>query len=284
MKKNRKPLSTLLRAPMGAVDVTRIPSDATPGYPGKTKKDALKLTAKAGRQLGPLQECLFANGKENPNAPKLLLVLQGMDTAGKGGVVSHTVGLVDPQGIKLHAFKQPTEEEKQHDFLWRISNALPGPGIIGVFDRSQYEDVLVQRVDSIVPQEVWEKRYDQINEFEAGLVEGGMTIIKCFLHISPDEQKKRLSARLEDPTKYWKFSPNDVEVRAKWPAYMDAYSAALERCNTDAAPWYVIPSDKKWYRNWAVAELLREKLAAMQLSWPSPDYNIEVEKERVKKS
>ena len=211
----------------------------------------------------------------------MLVVLQGMDTSGKGGVIRHAMGLVDPQGIDLTAFKAPTEEERKHDYLWRIRNALPGAGKIGIFDRSHYEDVLVVRVESLVPEDVWSKRYDEINAFEAELAAGGTRIIKCMLNVSSDEQKARLAERLEDPTKYWKYNPGDVDARKKWPAYMEAYEALLEKCNTDAAPWYVIPADRKWYRNWAVAELLRETLAGMPLSWPAAEFDVEVEKARV---
>jgi len=188
---------------------------------------------------------------------------------------------VDPQGIDLTAFKAPTPEERKHDYLWRIRNALPGAGKIGIFDRSHYEDVLVVRVESLVPEDVWSKRYDEINQFEAELAAGGTRIIKCMLNVSSQEQKARLAERLEDPTKYWKYNPGDVDARAKWPAYMEAYEALLEKCNTDAAPWYVIPADRKWYRNWAVAELLRETLAGMQLSWPAAEFDVEAEKLRV---
>ena len=169
-------------------------------------------------------------------------------------------------------------------YLWRIRNALPGPGKIGIFDRSHYEDVLVVRVDSLVPEDVWSKRYDEINEFEADLVADGYRLIKCMLNVSFDEQRGRLAERLEDPSKYWKYNPGDVDARLKWPAYMEAYEAALEKCNTQAAPWYVIPSDRKWYRNWAVAELLRETLSGMGLAWPPADFDVATEQKRVEDS
>ncbi len=255
---------------------------ATPGYHGKGKSDAPALTEALGPQVSDLQEMLYASGRSDPEtAPRVLVVLQGMDTSGKGGVIRHAMGLVDPQGIDLTAFKAPSEEERKHDYLWRIRNALPGAGKIGIFDRSHYEDVLVVRVESIVPEDVWSKRYDEINAFEAELVAGGTRIIKCMLNVSSDEQKARLAERLEDPTKYWKYNPADVDSRKKWPAYMEAYEAVLEKCNTDAAPWYVIPADRKWYRNWAVAELLRETLAGMPLEWPAAEFDVEVEKARV---
>jgi PPK2 family polyphosphate:nucleotide phosphotransferase len=284
-KKSKAPskrVSELLRLRRGAVSMADLDPSATPGYPGKGKADAPALTEALGPQVSDLQEMLYASGRSNPDtAPRVLVVLQGMDTSGKGGVIRHAVGLVDPQGIDLTAFKAPTPEERKHDYLWRIRNALPGAGKIGIFDRSHYEDVLVVRVESLVPEDVWSKRYDEINQFEAELAAGGTRIIKCMLNVSSQEQKARLAERLEDPTKYWKYNPGDVDARAKWPAYMEAYEALLEKCNTDAAPWYVIPADRKWYRNWAVAELLRETLAGMQLSWPAAEFDVEAEKLRV---
>ncbi len=281
-KSRSKPISQLLRVPHGPVSMADLDPSATPGYPGKGKADAPALTEALGPQVSDLQEMLYASGRSNPEtAPRVLVVLQGMDTSGKGGVIRHAMGLVDPQGIDLTAFKAPTEEERKHDYLWRIRNALPGAGKIGIFDRSHYEDVLVVRVESIVPEDVWSRRYDEINAFEAELVAGGTRIIKCMLNVSSDEQKARLAERLEDPSKHWKYNPADVYSRKKWPAYMEAYEALLEQCNTVAAPWYVIPADRKWYRNWAVAELLRETLAGMPLAWPPAEFDVEVEKARV---
>ena len=189
--------------------------------------------------------------------------------------------MVDPQGVRIKAFKAPTEEERAHPYLWRIERELPPPGMIGIFDRSHYEDVLVVRVHDLVEESVWSKRYDEINAWEQSLVNQGIVLIKCFLNISSDEQKERLLARLDDPTKYWKYNPDDVDERAKWPAYMEAYRAVLERCNTEQAPWYVIPADRKWYRNWAVAQLLVEHLRALDLSWPIAEFDVEKEKARV---
>lgn len=278
-------LSEILRAPRGGVDVRTIPTNVAPGYPGTGKSDAPDLRERMAPQLGELQERLFADGREKPeSARRILVVLQGMDTSGKGGVIRHAIGLVDPQGVQIKSFKAPTAEELAHDFLWRITNALPQPGMIGIFDRSQYEDVLVVRVDSLVPADVWEQRYEQINAFESRLVSEGYTLIKCYLHLSADEQKKRLTARLASKSKYWKYNPGDVARRAQWDAYMEAYNAVLTRCNPDAAPWYVVPSDKKWYRDWAVAELLREKLAQLNLHWPPPDFDVMAERERVARS
>ena len=276
------PLSELLRLPQGQVSMADLDPSATPGYPGEGKADAEELTDALGPEVSDLQEMLYAAGRSEPEtAPRVLVVLQGMDTSGKGGVIRHAMGLVDPQGIDLTAFKAPTPVERKHNYLWRIRRALPGAGKIGIFDRSHYEDVLVVRVESLVPEDVWSKRYEQINKFEAGLVAGGTRIIKCMLNVSAEEQKARLAERLEDPTKYWKYNPADVNAREKWPAYMEAYEALLEKCNTDAAPWYVIPADRKWYRNWAVAELLRETLTGMSLAWPAAEFNVKAEKLRV---
>lgn len=283
--KGDKPLTELLRAPQGDIDVTTIPTDNAPGYPGEGKKDAEQLREGLVDELSELQERLFANGRANPDtAPRVLLILQGMDGSGKGGVIRHAIGLVDPQGVAIKSFKAPNDEEKQHDFLWRIEKALPGPGMIGIFDRSQYEDVLVVRVDELVPEDVWQGRYDEINAFEKKLADAGVVILKCFLHEGKDEQKERLLARLESDEKYWKYSPGDLGPRAKWDEYMAAYSDLLERCNPDHAPWYIVPADKKWYRDWAVAQLLHEKLAEMNLQWPKAEFDVEAERAKVEAS
>ncbi len=208
-------------------------------------------------------------------------MLQGMDTSGKGGVLRHTVGLVDPQGVRIASFKKPTPEELEHDFLWRIRRALPEPGYLGVFDRSHYEDVLIARVEGLAEPDVIEKRYDEINEFERELTEDGTVVIKCLLHISPEEQRERLLARLDDPTKYWKYNPGDLDARARWPEYRTAYEIAVERTNTEHAPWYVVPSDKKWYRNLAVGQLLMDALRGMDLSWPAANFDVEAERARL---
>jgi PPK2 family polyphosphate:nucleotide phosphotransferase len=280
-----QPLSRLLRLPKGPVDLTAIDAAGSPGYPGAGKTDAPALTAALAPELSDLQERLYANGRSAvPGAPSVLVLLQGMDTSGKGGVIRHAMGLVDPQGIQLTSFKVPTEEERKHHYLWRIRRALPDPGMIGIFDRSQYEDVLVVRVEQLVPVSEWNRRYDEINAFEKEVADAGTTIIKCFLHVSFEEQRQRLADRLASPAKYWKYNPKDIDARAKWPAYQEAYTDALERCNTDHAPWFVIPSDRKWYRNWAVAQLLREHLIGLNLSWPEATFDVAAEKARVAKS
>jgi PPK2 family polyphosphate:nucleotide phosphotransferase len=276
-----KPLTELLRLPAGPVDMTGFDLAATPGFPGE-KEDADVITEALAPELGDLQERLFAVGRvEGLTSQRILVVLQGMDTSGKGGVIRHAIGMVDPQGVKIKAFKAPTEEERAHHYLWRIERELPSPGLIGIFDRSHYEDVLIVRVHNLVEETVWSERYDEINTWEEELAERGIVLIKCFLHISSAEQKERLLARLKDPTKHWKYNPGDVDERAKWPAYMAAYQTVLERCNTERAPWYVIPSDRKWYRNWAVAQLLLEHLQALDLSWPEAHFDVAAEMARV---
>jgi PPK2 family polyphosphate:nucleotide phosphotransferase len=264
----RQRVSDLLRLSTGPVDLTRIAPQATPGFAGSGKADAKAAVRHLKRPLADLQGQLYAEGHTGGRR-RMLIVLQGMDTAGKGGTVKHVLGLTDPMGVRYHAFTKPTPEEREHHFLWRVRRQLPPPGVIGVFDRSHYEDVLVARVRQLVPTEIWSRRYGVINRFENKLA-AGTRIVKCFLHISYDEQRKRLLARLNDPTKHWKYDPGDVDQRAYWDDYQQAYSDALEKCNTEVAPWYVIPADHKWYRNWAVTSILVEQLAEMALTWPEP--------------
>ncbi len=268
-----------LRLPPGPVDLTTLSTDAKPGFSGG-KSDGKAALAALGDELSDLQERLFAEGRSGFSR-SVLLVLQGMDTSGKGGVMRHTVGLIDPQGVRITSFKAPTEEERQHDFLWRIRRALPGPGYVGVFDRSHYEDVLVARVRSLVDAATLEQRYDEINAFEAELVEDGVVVVKCMLHISADTQKERLAARLANPEKHWKYDPGDLDERALWPDYRTAYEVALERTNTEVAPWHVVPSDRKWYRNLAVGQLLLETLQRMNPQWPVADFDVEAEQRRL---
>ena len=276
-----QPLTELLRLPAGPVDIGSLDTKGTPGFPG-TKVDAPALTQALGPELGDLQERLYASGRvAEADAKNVLVILQGMDTSGKGGVIRHAIGMVDPQGVKIKAFRAPTQEEKEHPFLWRIERELPPPGIIGIFDRSHYEDVLVARVRNLVKESVWGPRYDEINTWEQHLLDAGTIVIKCFLHISSAEQKERLLARLDDPTKHWKYNPGDIEERARWFAYAEAYQAVLEKCSTQLAPWFVIPADRKWYRNWAVAQLLVEHLRALDLEWPVADFDVETEKKRL---
>ncbi|WP_078282296.1 polyphosphate kinase 2 family protein [Mycobacteroides franklinii] len=252
---------------------------ATPGFDG-SREDGEALQAELSERLGLLQEMLYANGRSGDRR-SVLLVLQGMDTSGKGGIVKHVVGQVDPQGIEHASFGVPTEEERKHHYLWRIRNALPAGGQLGVFDRSHYEDVLVVRVHNLVAPEVWGARYEEINAFEKELTEAGTTLLKVALVVSLDEQKQRLAERLDRPDKYWKFNPNDIDERAFWPAYQDAYQAVLEKTSTEYAPWHVIPCDRKWFSRLAVTALLDETLDGLNLSWPPADFDIEEQKRRL---
>lgn len=259
--------------------VADIETNATPGFKG-SKSDAPDLQDERNQRFAELQEMLYA-GSRSGDTRKVLLVLQGMDTAGKGGIVKHVVGAGNPQGIRYASFGKPTDDELAHDFLWRIRNALPTAGHIGVFDRSHYEDVLIVRVHDLVPPEVWGARYDQINAFESELVDDGTTIVKVAMFVSLDEQKARLSKRLDRPDKCWKYNPADIDERQLWPRYQEAYQAMLDRTSTTHAPWYVIPCDRKWYSRLAITELLIEALNGLDLSWPPADFDVEAEKKRL---
>jgi PPK2 family polyphosphate:nucleotide phosphotransferase len=260
--------------------VAEIDASSTPGFKG-SKSDAPELQAERNERFAELQEMLYANSREG-DTRAVLLVLQGMDTAGKGGIVKHVVGAGNPQGIRYTSFGVPTEEERKHDYLWRIRNALPTAGHIGVFDRSHYEDVLVVRVHNLVPPEVWGARYDEINAFEKELVDAGTTIVKVAMFVSLKEQKERLSERLDRPDKYWKYNPADINERLLWPAYEEAYQSVLDKTSTEYAPWHVVPCDKKWYSRLAVTELLIESLKSLDMSWPPATFDIEAEKKRLK--
>ena len=280
--KKKRPLSfrERLTVPAGPVDLASYDTRAKPGFSGDKKRGKAALYA-MGDDLSDLQERLFAEGMTGGHR-SVLLVLQGMDTSGKGGIVRHALALVDPQGVHNKAFKAPTRAEKRHDFLWRVERELPKPGIIGVFDRSHYEDVLVAKVDGVAPADEIARRYDEINAFEKRLVDDGTVVVKCRLHISAEEQKKRLLARLAQADKLWKFDPGDVDARRAWPAYQDAYEIAIEKTNTDHAPWLIVPGDRKWYRNLAVAQVLKETLTAMDPSWPGPDYDVKEQRRRLR--
>lgn len=255
--------------------------DTKPGYGGGKAEGQATLAARA-TQLADLQELLYANGRaETGQDHSLLLVVQAMDTAGKGGILRHVAGAMDPQGVRDVAFKKPTAEELEHDFLWRIRKHVPEPGMVGVFDRSHYEDVLVHRVRELTPLPEIEQRYQAIRDFEQELADAGTRIIKVMLHISPDEQKQRLAERLERPDKHWKYNPGDVDERALWDEYMEAYRIAIAETDADHAPWYIVPANRKWYSRMAVQELLIEALSAMDLSWPVADFDVEAEKRRL---
>jgi PPK2 family polyphosphate:nucleotide phosphotransferase len=263
--------ATVLRA--GAEWSVNSPNASdTPGWSG-ARKDAEKQMKRQGERMSLLQEKLFAEGRAG-GTRSVLLVLQGMDTAGKGGIVRHVLGMADPQGVALHSFGVPTAEELSHHYLWRIRNALPPAGRIGVFDRSHYEDVLVVRVHHLVPGDPWEERYAEINAFEDEVVSAGTVIVKCALLISPQEQHDRLRERLERPDKHWKFHPSDIDERAHWNAYMEAYQAAIRATSTDVAPWYVIPANNKWFARLAITELLLGALESLHLAWPTANFNV----------
>ena len=231
----------------------------------KDKDDAAKPVKQNLKKLRKLQDVLYAQGKH-----ALLVVLQAMDGGGKDGTIKHVFSGVNPQGCSVTSFKVPTPQELAHDFLWRVHRATPARGMIGIFNRSHYESVLVERVKDLTPQKIWSKRYDHISNFEQMLADEGTTILKFFLHISWDEQKKRMEKRLADPTHNWKFSPSDLKERKRWDDYMEAYEDALRRCSTEWAPWYVVPADHKWFRNWVVSDTIVRTLEEMNLQYPPP--------------
>jgi PPK2 family polyphosphate:nucleotide phosphotransferase len=268
----------LLRA---AADLTLddVDTSATPGFDGD-KKAGEQALADTAERLSELQERLHAASTAGATQ-RVLLVLQAMDTAGKGGIVRHVVGAVDPQGVHLAAFKKPTEEELAHHFLWRIEKQLPAPGKIGVFDRSHYEDVLIGRVRQLAPADEIEQRYDDIVQFERRVVDSGIALVKVMLHISADEQKARLAERLERPDKHWKYRPGDIDERMLWNEYQQAYELAITRTDTDDAPWYVAPADRKWYARLAVQSLLLNALESIDPQWPVADFDVEAEKKRL---
>ncbi|MFC7958952.1 PPK2 family polyphosphate kinase [Rhodococcoides kroppenstedtii] len=265
-----------------SVSFADVDTYAKPGFTG-SKSDGKAWLGSRATDLRELQEKLYANGRSGDHR-SVLLVLQGMDTSGKGGIVKHVLGQVEPQGVDHTSFAAPTEEERSHPFLWRIEKALPAAGRIGVFDRSHYEDVLIVRVHDMVPRDVWEARYDEINAFEKRVVESGTTLIKVALALSKDEQRERLARRLRRPDKYWKFDPSDVAERGYWNDYMAAYDAVFERTSTEYAPWHVVPCDRKWYSRVAVTELLVEALHGFDLDWPAADFDVEEQRRLLRES
>ncbi|MFJ3956265.1 polyphosphate kinase 2 family protein [Arthrobacter sp. NPDC090010] len=254
-------------------ELASVDPESTPGYPGK-KADGVAHLEHQDALLSELQERLFAASKGG-SEQRVLLVLQAMDTAGKGGIVSHVVGSMDPQGVRLKAFKAPSDEEKAHDFLWRIEKEIPGAGMVGVFDRSHYEDVLIHRVHAWADEAELERRYAAINDFEERLMAEGTTVVKVMLHISKDEQKERLLARLHDPAKYWKYSTGDLTERGYWEDYQRAFQAMFEKTSTAGAPWYVVPANKKWYARIAVQQLLIDALEGINPQWPAAEFDVD---------
>jgi PPK2 family polyphosphate:nucleotide phosphotransferase len=268
-----------LRIPSG-FRLDDLDPSATPGYEGDKASGAKEL-AKRAERLSDLQERLYAESRAATARSAVLLILQGMDTAGKGGIVRHVLGSVDPQGVQLHSFGAPSPEEAAHDFLWRIERRLPRHGFIGVFDRSHYEDVLVGRVRALAGPEEIERRYGAINDFEARAAGTGIRIGKVMLHLSRDEQRERLQERLDRPDKHWKYSPGDIDDRLLWREYREAYEIAFERTSTEVAPWYAVPADRKWYARLAVQELLIAALEDIDPEWPAASFDVEAEKKRL---
>ncbi len=246
-------------------------SDRDTGYTGdfSGKSETAETLQKNLKRLNQLQQLLYAEDKR-----AVLVVLQAMDAAGKDGTIRHVMTGLNPQGCSVTSFKVPSAEEADHDFLWRIHKAVPARGDIGIFNRSHYEDVLIVRVHELTPKSVWSKRYEQINTFERILTDNGVKILKFFLHISKEEQKKRLQARVDDPIKNWKMSPVDLEERKRWDEYQSAYEDALSKCSTPWAPWFIIPADKKWFRNLAVSQILVETMEEMDMKYPKPKFDV----------
>lgn len=246
--------------------------DYDPDYRGnhRNKASGLKHLAELQIRLSELQERLYAESKQS-----LLVVLQAMDTGGKDGTIKHVFRMVNPQGLRIASFKSPTQKELSHDFLWRIHQQTPAHGEIGIFNRSHYEDVLIVRVNKLVPDEVWQTRYEHINHFEKNLVDSGTRVLKFYLHISKDEQKNRLQERLDNPEKHWKFELGDLPVRERWDEYMEAYQDALTHCHTQYAPWHIVPANRKWYRNIVVTERIIQELEDMNPQFPPADKHLD---------
>jgi PPK2 family polyphosphate:nucleotide phosphotransferase len=258
---------SLMVGPGKKAGIARRDPDATPGV--KNKEQALKTIGRNITRLAQLQDLLYAEAKH-----AVLIVIQAMDAGGKDGIVRHVMTGLNPQGCKVTPFKVPTSEERRHDFLWRIHKAVPAAGEVGIFNRSHYEDVLIVRVHKLVPKEVWSRRYEQINTFEKMLADSNVTVLKFFLHISKQEQKKRFQERIEEPTKHWKLTPADFEERKYWDDYMESYEDALTRCSTPWAPWYVLPSNHKWFRDLAASQIIVEALEELSMKYPAPTMDV----------
>jgi PPK2 family polyphosphate:nucleotide phosphotransferase len=285
-------LMATMRALLGvggphAVDLASIDPRSTPGLPpadvtGDRKMWAAAELERLRPELSRQQEMLFASAKADPGSRRrTLVVLQAMDCGGKDGAIKGIARAMNPLGLKIKSFGPPTEQERGEHFLARIRRVLPAAGQVGVFNRSHYEDVLVARVESLVPEATWRGRYEEINQFERDLVADGTTLVKVMLHISPEEQRERLLKRLDDPRKHWKYDPADVDARRRWDDYQAAYAEALTRCAIPDAPWYVVPADRKWYRDWALARLLREVFVELQLSYPPAAFDVKHERRRL---
>ncbi len=253
--------------PTTKVDLTTIPTTDESLFPVE-KKEGEALMKKFAKEIDELQTLLYAEGKQ-----RLLVIIQAMDTGGKDGTIRSVFDKMDPQGIRVVSFKRPSSLELAHDYLWRIHQEVPQNGEVVIFNRSHYEDILAVRVREIFPKERWEKRYDHIVNFEQMLADEGTTILKFFLNISPDEQKERLQSRLDESDKLWKFNPGDLEDRALWPKFMEAYSDVFSRTSTDIAPWYAIPADQKWYRDLVVADILIKALKGLNMQYPTVDFD-----------
>lgn len=258
-------LSDLVVRPGSHVKLSSFDPSDTLGWDKAAAQEAIETNRKG---LEKLHERLWAENKWS-----ILIVLQGMDTSGKDGTIRHVMTGVDPQGCHVTSFKRPSEEEADHDYLWRIVRALPARGDMGIFNRSHYEDVLIVRVHGLVPKDVWKARFDQINAFEKHLTDNGTVVLKFFLNISKEEQRQRLRERLDDPTKNWKFSEGDLTERKLWPEYMKAYEDALGKCSTQYAPWHVIPSNRKWVRNLAISSIIVETMEGLNMKWPKASFD-----------
>jgi PPK2 family polyphosphate:nucleotide phosphotransferase len=261
------------------MQLEHIDQASTPGFPGR-KADGKRFVELSSEEIMALQHLLYANGAVGSRR-RLLLILQGMDASGKGGIVQHVFSQVNPMGIHYHGFGAPTAQELEHDFLWRVRRELPKPGWMAVFDRSHYEDIVMPHIYGTYPEAVWRSRYRIVNDFERQLSDDGCVVIKVFLATSKQAQRKRFLKRLDDPTKHWKFDDSDLAARDRWPDYMQAWQEVFEQTSTEYAPWYVVPADSRWYSRAVVSELLRSSLQRMNLAWPKATFDIEEARRRL---
>ncbi|NEG95859.1 polyphosphate kinase 2 family protein [Bifidobacterium sp. SMB2] len=271
--------SSRLRFGQGVTDLADVKGPSTPGFHA-TRDEGERFIALSAIEIARYQELLYANGAHGSNR-RLLIVLQGMDASGKGGIVRHVFRQVNPMGIHYHGFGRPTDEEASHDFLWRIRRELPANGWMSIFDRSHYEDVVMPNVYQSMEEDAWRRRYDVIRRFEKELVADGCAVVKIFLVVSREAQRKQFLERLDDPTKYWKFDVSDLEARDRWDDYMAAWQDVFENTSTDYAPWYIVPADNRWYSRAVVSELLRVTLKSMELSWPGADFDFDEARRRL---